>query len=546
MNDDFQRPKQWASGTGIAQASEGATAIVYNGPSVSELMQAISSVVFPGASGLNHLLVAVPQLTTAAPVAPNLPLARKNLLLQLRDALEREHAVVLKGDVGSGRSELARSYTENLPLVFWLDMEANAQLPPSLAIELFLQSFSGVLPSQGTSAFRSDVIPKSAVLVVENISQAVNDPGFVARLGEIISNAKAKDYFVILSTMHPLPNPLKRLVLEVEVELFSDEEVRELLSMHGAPDTIVRSGMNNLVWGLTHGMPDLVDPLLQSLSRRNWRIDGAALDDLLHSNYSSDLRANTQRLLRATETGEMRELLYRLTLLNRAFSDAEAIEIAQIKPCLAKPLELLQSVKGTWLQHAYRDRWRTSPLLGGMGEANLDRAVRSAVHSLAAHWILKGGINQYSAAEAITHLSQADRYNEAANVLIQSLQGLMEAPVDADAGLLLALWSDMPLPTKIGYGLRLFIRALQATNALRRKQDYSHPLVDLIALLGSAKEPIEHISAFAACSIVAHRFVDQEPVLCLPFISLASGHEEYVPAELREELGGHSPVEIFW
>lgn len=547
MKDDFQQPKQWASGTGIAQASEGSTAIVYNGPSVSELMQAISAAVFPGVPGLNHLLVTVPRLVSSAPVAPSLPLPRKTLVLQLTQALERDHSAVLKGDVGSGRSELARSYAENLPQVFWLDLETNAQLPPSLAMEMFLQSVSGISPSEGTSASRWASIPKSAVLVIENISQAVNDPGFAARVGEVVSNAKANEYFVILSAIHPLPNPLKRLVPEVEVDRFSDEEVRELLSLHGAPDAIVKSGMNNLVWGLTHGMPDLVDALLRSLSRRNWRLDSGALDDLLHSNYSSDLRSNTQRLLRATETEAARELLYRLTLLNRASSEVEAIEIAQVEPAVAKPLELFEELKGSWLQHAYRDHWRTSPLLSGMGEANLDPSVRYAVHSLAAHWILKdGAINQYSAADAITHLNQADRYNEAANVLIQSLQGLMEAPVDADAGLLLALWADMPLPTKIGYGLRLFIRALQVTNAHRRKQDYRYPLADLTTLLASAREPIEHISAFAACSLVAYRLVDEEPILCLPYISLAAGHEQYVPAKLHNELGGHSPVEIFW
>jgi hypothetical protein len=236
-----------------------------------------------------------------------------------------------------------------------------------------------------------------------------------------------------------------------------------------------------------------------------------------------------------------------LTLLNRAFSEAEAIEIAQVEPTVAKPLELLEEIKGSWLQRAYGDRWRTSPLLSGMGEANLDPSVRYEVHSLAAHWVLKdGAINQYSAVEAITHLNQADRYNEAANVLIQSLQGLMEAPVDADEGLLLALWGDMPLPTKIGYGLRLFIRALQVTNAHRRKQGYGYPLADLTALLSSAREPMEYISAFAACSLVAYRLVDEEPILCLPYICLAAHYEEYVPAEFQKELGGHSPVEIFW
>jgi hypothetical protein len=152
VNDDFHKPKQWASGTGIAQASEGATAIVYNGPSVGELVQAISAAMFPGVSGSNHLLVTVPRLVSTAPVAPSLPLPRRTLILQLTQAIEREHAAVLIGDLGSGRSELARSYAENLQQVFWLDLETNAQLPPSLAMEIFLQSVSGVTPSERTSA----------------------------------------------------------------------------------------------------------------------------------------------------------------------------------------------------------------------------------------------------------------------------------------------------------------------------------------------------------------------------------------------------------
>src|SRR5258705_12795171 len=105
-------------------------------------MQAVSAALYPGASGLNHLLLTAPQLVTAPPVSPGLPLKRKDLLRQLGDALNKEHAAVLKGDVGSGRTELARSYGENLSQVFWLDLEANGQIPPSLAVELFLQSIS--------------------------------------------------------------------------------------------------------------------------------------------------------------------------------------------------------------------------------------------------------------------------------------------------------------------------------------------------------------------------------------------------------------------
>jgi len=114
VNDDFKQPKQWASGTAIAQATEGSTAIVYSGPSTDELMKALAAVVFPGASGFNHLLLSARQLVTAPPVEPRLPLKRRDLLRQLSDALEREHAAVLKGDVGYRLCDRCGSIQRNL------------------------------------------------------------------------------------------------------------------------------------------------------------------------------------------------------------------------------------------------------------------------------------------------------------------------------------------------------------------------------------------------------------------------------------------------
>jgi hypothetical protein len=333
----------------------------------------------------------------------------------------------------------------------------------------------------------------------------------------------------------------------VEVKRFDDKEVLNLMRLYGAPKDAFRDGLLNLVLGVTHGMPDLVALLLKDFQSKNWILDDAAWGDVLRSKYAKDLRAETQRRLLAMQETESRELLYRLTLLNRMFDEKEVVAIAAIEPAINGARERLYTLSGIWLHRVSDDRWRTSPLLVDAGEGNLVQQTKVSVHSTVVKWVFaRGTLNQSDVSEAITHLLQANRYNDAAVTYIRALHALLEAELDAYPGMLLSFWKGLQLPKEMDLGLKIFIRGLQVANGLRRDEHYLSTLEDLTRLISKSRDVRDQVATYAACALVAMQLVAKDTVRALPFITIAAQGERQVPAEARGYLNQHATTEIFW
>ncbi|AEU38001.1 P-loop NTPase family protein [Granulicella mallensis] len=540
MSESRTNNEQIASGVGIAQATNGATASVSIGLSADETGNIFAKMIETFARTLpitGDVVLAIPTLNVEAPPPPELRLERATLERQAQKALSSGKGVSIHGDMGSGRTELARSLSIGYGRVVWLDLHANKQVPAVMALEIVLRDLSADLITDSDAG-------SNRLLVIDNIDDAILEPAFEARIKSLAS----KDtFFVILVSLHPLPRSLSTLFECVEVNRLDDQEILKLMKLYGAPKAVFRDGLLNVAIGVTHGMPDLVTLLLKDWQSKSWNLDDAAWEDTLRSNYAKDLRAETQRRLLATQAPGSRDLLYRLTLLNRDFSEKEAIAIAEIEPTIDRARERLYSLSGNWLHRIKKDRWRTSPLLAGSGDGNLSRPIRKEIHSSAVLWVLaKGTLNQFDVSEAITHLMQAERWNEAAMVYIRALDALRLAGVDVHAGMLLSLWKSLPLPKEMALWLRIFIRGLQVINGLRRNEGHQPALEDLVSLIADAREQRDQMSVFAVSGLIAMKYIEKEPGKALPFIASALRAERDGPAELRRELKDHKASELFW
>lgn len=164
--------------------------------------------------------------------------------------------------------------------------------------------------------------------------------------------AKSEFWPLVLISLHPLPNSVAPLFDELPVPRLDAEEIKKMMVLYGAPPS--RLPASPLVEGVTHGMPDLVSLLLKDWQAKGWPFDDDAWISLLNSSFAQDLRAETQRRLLASEDEGTCELLYRLSLLGRDFSEKEAVEIANQPTSVSRAGERLYSVSGRWL-HRVRD-----------------------------------------------------------------------------------------------------------------------------------------------------------------------------------------------
>src|SRR5581483_8193141 len=464
---------QTATGFGIAQATNGGTANVSIGFSPEDVNRLLSAAISQTAYAMPQgasVVLDTPLLNTEAPLRPEQVLRRGKLEEQVMKCLSSGKGVVLRGDFGSGRTELARSVSEGYDRTFWLDLQANTHLSPSLALDLFARKINAEKIGRSSRSKPKNRKLKKTLIVIDNVEIAVLQPEFDAGLLKL---ATERSLSIILISLHRLPNPVSNLFDCIDVERLSEKEVISLVRLYRAPKEVLTVGLMNLVSGVTHGMPYLVALLLDYWVSKGWATDDDAWLKLLNSDFAADVRAETQRKLLEMLEPLSRELLYRLSLLMSPFNEKDVFKIAAVEPAIDRAQERLHSLSGVWLHRVNDRQWRTSPLLKGTGEGNLPKKTQDAVHSAAADIIFaKKTLNQTDTSAAILHLLQAERYNEAATVYIRALHALSEADVEVYPGSLLSLWKNLSIPQEIDLALRILIRALQVANEIRRNEEY--------------------------------------------------------------------------
>ena len=140
MGERSSEAVQTATGIGIAQATNGGTANVSIGFLPEDVNRMLSAALSQMASAMPlgaSVVLGAPLLNTETPLRPEPVLRRGNLEDRAMKCLTSGKGVVLRGDFGSGRTELARSVSEGYDRAFWLDLQANAHLSPHLALDLF-------------------------------------------------------------------------------------------------------------------------------------------------------------------------------------------------------------------------------------------------------------------------------------------------------------------------------------------------------------------------------------------------------------------------
>jgi hypothetical protein len=494
-----------------------------------------------------------PDLLVESPALVEPHACRAVLVSVLENSLRTGNWVALVGDSGIGKSQLVRLVRERFSECLWLNLRDMPGPKQGPAIEQVLRLISKTrVPYRSRDWYLSAVssLPPASLIVLDDL-EAGSGGLFTSRLALLARACKKHGRFLISASALPPPSYLSealRDVLEVKcVPTYTDEDLRELLKKHGAPDGLVVDHFINMIHTVTRRHPQLVSALIRFMQRRKWRYNIDTVVPLLDGSYADDLRLQIQRTLTQTTTGDVRQLLYRLNIIGPRFTEREAAEVARINPAVRGVTEKLAELAGVWVQVLGQQQYSVSPLVTQLGSNNLAESVKRATHVYAAGAIIcKKSLNQVDALSAITHLVQAKSFNRAAILLLQALNSLLYAEETVEDGGLLLVWMNMPLPQEMKFELRLFLRGVQTAAAGRYGLDYSKSLEDLEVLL-EMSTPRHALGVFIASSTAAIHLARSDPKRAGKLLLRAMGAKPHLPAAAIPIVdAAPSLVGLFW
>lgn len=383
---------------------------------------------------------------------PFLPLCcskRAELVQALVTDLSEVSWLALNGPIGIGKTSVARLVAEQYGLTrtSWIALRGEqAQEDPSSLIDLHLLRIASIPDrSDFVSAYHrgmllfSQLADQAAVrlgtgtlLVIDELPDFLRFPKLGERLVQLVRALHESGAKLLTTAQRNLPSSvrgyLETVIAEREVPPLSQQETGEMFASVEAPSIFLESNYLSLIHAVTRGHPHLALATIVFLQRSKWAVDQNHLFSLLAGDPTKEARAETQRkVLRLLPDGNVREFLYRLSLIGSSFDSALADAVAGAVPVINRPGEYLPELIGPWVQQVEQNQFVVSPLLNNAGQATLAPEMQQRVHLAVGLYHMKHrSLNQEQAFQLIVHLSAAQAWLLLFPVLLQLTPQLTE------------------------------------------------------------------------------------------------------------------------
>lgn len=300
---------------------------------------------------------------------PVMLIRRERLDALAQSALKATGLCFVVGPTGTGKSYLARCVANTFPgPCYWVDLR---DTEPSEAQDRLRRVFI-LLAEMGP-----------ATLMLEDLN-CIAAPSVQISLGEVVGAARRRDMrMVITSYTRPSTTVLNGLGIEsgnvVSTPHFELEETRALVrALGGDPETWGR--VAHVAGGAGH--PQLTHAFTAGMAARGWPVNEIA--DMVARGFTNEDLEDEHAVVRANLIESLpepaRELLYRLSITTGPFERSLALAIGTLQPPIERAGECFDDLTGRWLETPVADRYRTSPLVRGLGRKMLTATTQRQVH----------------------------------------------------------------------------------------------------------------------------------------------------------------------
>ena len=300
---------------------------------------------------------------------PVVLIRREPLEALAQSALKATGLCFVVGPTGTGKSYLAMCVANTFAgPCYWVDLR---DTEPSEARKRLKQVFV-LLAEMGP-----------ATLMLEDLN-CVAAPSVQISLGEIFGAARRRDMrIVITSYRRPSTTVLNGLGIKaasvVWTPHFEPEETRALVSALGG-DPEIWGRVAHLAGGAGH--PQLTHAFTAGMAARSWPVNEIA--EMVARGFTNNDLEDEHSAVRANLIDSLpeptRELLYRLSITTGPFERSLALAIGTLQPPIERAGECFDELAGRWLETPMADRYRTSPLVRGLGRKMLTATTQREVH----------------------------------------------------------------------------------------------------------------------------------------------------------------------
>jgi len=430
------------------------------------------------------------------PKLPSLISNRVVLTDKLYASLLKKGFLYIVGDKGTGKSILSNLIcNKHSESAFWFSFKNI-----SSNLEEYLHNCISSLFHSDSSSFITEqyleeslkLLNQNTLIVFDDLPNLNDHPKLTDDLLKfVIACRKIKLLIIISSNNKPTQN-LKTLFKDnswiVNNPLFSEEEILELLIINNAPKTYINNKFVNFISSITKRHPILINSLIRFLNEHNWVSNEDVLTSLISGNFAlSDKNEYFSLFSKTINDEEIKELVYRLDVIQEDFDDSHVRLVSEIKPIISHPSEKLLKIKDLWIQEI-KGKFSISPLIRNFGHPNLTSSTYKLINLRLARLILsKKNINQYEATNAIMYFIKADDYNEATTLLIFSLNSVIESSQSHIYDYaLFSIWANQEIPNNVSFDLKLALRSYQYRAFTKLEKDTTFIINDLNKLLDKA------------------------------------------------------------
>lgn len=501
----------------------------------------------------------VQQLSTSAP-APILNGASRTAKIKVvKEFLDLLPWVAFHGINGSGKTQLASLVGRIYQDVFWLDLrEYHANLRMSVrAIETFLMTISGCELYSDRKQWVNDVtasLPENCLLVLNDVPHLDGSvPGLEDLFSSLVlalDNSAGK--LITTSNFH-FPDALIQKCPEACVYVyqefdFDDEEIIEYLSNQGAPENFF--SMVRFVVARAHRNPRLTTAMINHLKAINWGADsGELLETVMNTEFAAGVLENAQQsIIKYIGDQDSKELLYRLSLIDWAFSTEQIHAVSKVETQITQPNEKLQPLLHLWIQVRESSEFEISPLIKSIGLNNLDPESIRKVYVAIGQSILGGKVlNQKSGDRALMAFISGKDYDSAGFVLLKMYEAALQpeqAKIMYGSGFLF-YWTDTNFPDQMSLGMKIMIRREQLRLYRLLNKDISQLLDHTRRILQD--ESVSVIEAATGRMLLLTTYYQDLPIPdFIEYLSFTIEHLEEIAEVLSVFQDGDMLANLIW
>ena len=292
-------------------------------------------------------------------------------------------------------------------------------------------------------------------------------------------------------------------------------------------------------------------PMLLNLMLFYWDINDRVLTqqqmiDFISIPNKKDVQDYTYKKVREiiTDINDL-QLLSRLSLFWREFSEEDVITLAGVNPLIVVPKERVRRLVTQRLLLQEGNKLRLSPFIKKVWTTDLlEMEYKECSNEIINRLIQKREIDVFDASHAVMLLCNAKEYDRAGWFYVSCLSKCIEAQYKeaSQVSLLAMLWHDMPLPIEMSIAIKAILRITQMQFANMIKKDCSYALSDLVHIIYEfpATTPLKSIASCCAIAQLSQQGKVKEALPLLEYVQpviMADLEDEY-----EELLNEHKEI----